>query len=56
MWIAEYCESSSSWTQIALLGPPGSMSVWVSATNNQHTIQCVALGSFENNIIIIIIY
>ena len=32
MWIAEISESSNFWTQIALLGPPGSMSVWVSRT------------------------
>ena len=32
MWIAEISESSNFWTQIALLGPPGSMPVWVSRT------------------------
>ena len=36
MWIAEFCESSSPWTQIALLGPPSSMSVWVSAIYYNH--------------------
>ena len=30
MWIAEISESSNFWTQIALLGYPGSMSAWVS--------------------------
>ena len=30
MWIAEISESSSLWTQLALLGIPRSMSAWVS--------------------------
>ena len=30
MWIAELSESSNLWTQMALLGSPGSMSVWAS--------------------------
>jgi len=32
MWIAELSESSNLWTQLALLGIPGSMPVWVSLT------------------------
>jgi len=30
MWIAEFSESSNLWTQLALLGIPKSMPVWVS--------------------------
>ena len=38
MRIAEFSESSNSWTHIAPPGTPGGMSVWVSATTTHRTV------------------
>jgi hypothetical protein len=38
VWIAEVCESSNLWTQIALFGIPRSMPVWGSL--NKHRFYC----------------
>ena len=43
VWIAEFSESSSFWTHLALLGIPRSMSGWVMWISNQ-TLLCLELS------------
>lgn len=48
MWIAEYRESSNSWTHIAVLAFAETMSVWVSViTNSSTNFVCLFEGMWE---------
>ena len=47
MWIAEFSESSNLWTQIALIGYPVSMFVWVSFTILRTLVRCESSGPFD---------